>query len=56
MHISARFSLSKIVILMSQMSSLLSFNEDVSIGRIQHCIADELLRHRDGLVHGHAEI
>lgn len=38
------------------MSISLGFNEDVSIARVQHSIADELLRHRDGFVHGHTEI
>lgn len=34
----------------------LGLNEDVSIGGVQYCIADELLCHRDGLLHGHTQI
>lgn len=34
----------------------LGLNQDVSIGGIQHSFTNELLSHRDRLVHGHAEV
>lgn len=34
----------------------LGFDEDVSIGRIQHCITDELLSDGDGLIHRHTQV
>jgi len=35
---------------------LLGLDEDVCVGWVQHGVADQLLGHRDGLVHGHAQI
>lgn len=34
----------------------LGLNQDVSIGGIQHSFTNELLGHRDRLVHGHTEV
>lgn len=34
----------------------LGLYKDVSIGRIQHRVTDQLLSHWDGLVHGHTQI
>lgn len=36
--------------------SILGFYQDVCIQWVQHCVADELLCHGDGLVHGHAQV
>lgn len=36
--------------------SLLGFNEDVSIGWVQHGFTNQLLRHGNRLVHGNAQI
>lgn len=35
---------------------VLSVDEDVCIGLIQHSITDELLSNRNGLIHGHTKI
>lgn len=34
----------------------LGLNQDVSVGGIQHSFTNELLGHRNRLVHGHAEV
>ena len=35
---------------------VLGLYEDVSVGRVQHRVTDELLGHRDGLVHGDTQV
>lgn len=34
----------------------LGLYKDVSVGEVQHCVADELLSHGNGFIHGHTQI
>lgn len=52
MYSAVYFSLARFL-KFTQIRHQLRFNENVSIGWVQYRITDELLGHRDRLVHGH---